>query len=107
MTTGTLQALATRVYVPDNILGGYYFRLTPSQARIMATFDEHCDMTDYQLGYAYRLTNGILDQSWSGLRTRRSELVDMGAIVQKGVAKNENGRTVKVWGLASGTFLQF
>jgi hypothetical protein len=81
---------------------GGYRDLTDSQARVLLAFDTHGDMTDYQLGYAYRLTHGELDQSWSGLRTRRSELVTMGAIAPMGEVRNENNRKVTVWGIARG-----
>jgi hypothetical protein len=83
---------------------GLFRRLTESQARVLLAFDAHGDMTDYQLGYAYRLTHGDLDQSWSGLRTRRCELVDAGVLEAKGEIRNENNRKVTVWGIAGGVY---
>lgn len=103
--------LPKRVFVPErrDALGNLvrtarWHKLTDSQARVLLTFDTHGDMTDYQLGYAYRLTHGELDQSWSGLRTRRSELVTMGVLVPLSEIRNENNRKVTVWGIARGVY---
>ena len=74
-------------------------RLSDSQLRVYETFATHGPLTDYELGYAYRLTHGDLDQSWSGLRTRRKELVDLGVLYLQARRKNENGRTVGVYAL--------
>jgi hypothetical protein len=82
----------------DEFGPGFFAALTEAQARVLTTFVEHGDMTDFQLGYAYRLLHGELDQSWSGLRTRRSELVDMGALLPVSEIRNERNRRVTVWG---------
>jgi hypothetical protein len=79
-----------------------YRAITEAQARVLLTFVEHGDMTDFQLGYAYRLLHGELDQSWSGLRTRRSELVDLGILRFVGEVRNERNRRVSVWGEVDG-----
>jgi hypothetical protein len=76
--------------------------LSDSQKHVLNTFIEHGDMTDFQLGYAYRLTNGDLDQTWSGLRTRRSELVDLGVLKLTGEIRNERNRRVSLWGVVDG-----
>lgn len=56
--------------------------LTTSQAKVLRAFKDHGELTDFELGYAYRLSFGCLDQSWSGLRTRRAELVKKGYLTR-------------------------
>jgi hypothetical protein len=75
--------------------------LTDAQLRVYEVFLKHPQgLTDYELGYAYRLTHGDLDQSWSGLRTRRKELVDAKVLRRTSEKVNENKRKVGVYALA-------
>lgn len=76
--------------------------LSPAQARVYVTFASNGALTDFSLGYAYRLTHGTLDQTWSGLRTRRAELVAKGVLEVVDVVRNENGRMVQVWDITEG-----
>lgn len=74
--------------------------LSTAQQRVYETFAEHGPLTDYALGYAYRLTHGDLDQMWSGLRTRRSELVTLGVLKKVREERNDRGRFVGVYAIA-------
>lgn len=93
--------LPTRAYAPGR---AGYRRLTPAQARVLVTFEEHGAMDDFTLGYAYRLTHGKMDQAWSGLRTRRAELTAMGVLEVVRVFRNERNRDVGVYGVRVGAF---
>jgi hypothetical protein len=68
--------------------------LNDNQRKVLATLRDQGPLTDFELGYAYRLQHGKMDQSWSGLRTRRRELEDMGLVYQHGTVRNENNRQV-------------
>lgn len=75
--------------------------LTVNQQKVLDVFEgyRYTALTDYKLGYAYRLVHGKLDQSWSGLRTRRSELRDLGLVEPTGKVLNEGGRYITQWAL--------
>jgi hypothetical protein len=79
-----------------------YVKLNEAQGKVLAAFDAQGDLTDFQLGYAYRLTHGDLDQSWSGLRTRRNELFKLGILSVVGYARSERNRPINVWGITYG-----
>jgi tRNA A37 threonylcarbamoyltransferase TsaD len=79
--------------------------LSEAQGKVLAAFDSQGDLTDFKLGYAYRLTHGSLDQSWSGLRTRRSELVKMGVLTSVGTVLNERNRPLNIWGITYGAYV--
>ena len=74
---------------------------TWAQNRVRQVFHEHGPLTDFELGYAYRLTHGDLDLSWSGLRTRRSELCTWAHLRRVGVKRNDSGRKVGIYALVS------
>lgn len=78
-----------------------YVKLSESQGKVLAAFDSQGDLTDFQLGYAYRLVHGDLDQSWSGLRTRRNELVKKGVLSVVGYDRSGK-RPISIWGISYG-----
>jgi len=60
-------------------------------------------LTDHALGERYeslRAERGWPEQSESGLRTRRSELVDRGLVEKTGRGKLPSGRNAAIWAVA-------
>lgn len=61
-------------------------------------------LSDEQIREQYE--NGVRSGNWkpaseSGLRSRRSELVDLGLVEQVGLGKTKFGRATILWGLAN------
>jgi len=72
-------------------------RIRLSQHAVLRHFRRHGPMTDTELIEGY---DGKIPQTDSGLRTRRSELVKKGLLVDTGRRELlETGRSSKVWGL--------
>jgi len=69
--------------------------LRASQLEVLALFRKYGEMTDYQL-VVWAGVAGCR-QSTSGLRTRRSELVESGHLERKGKAKVQGSNRI-VWG---------
>lgn len=68
-----------------------------SQSEVLRVFDAYGEMTDEQLLDSYSSTSSH-EQSPSGLRTRRSELVKMGYLKDSGErATMSTGRQAIVW----------
>lgn len=76
-------------------------RMTRKRQDVMATFRRFGALTDEQLVSVYGQMDDVADQSESGLRTRRSELVKMGLLCDTGQTRRiRSGRMAVVWGLA-------
>lgn len=75
--------------------------MTKKRQHVMATFRRYGSLTDEQLVSVYGQMDDVADQSDSGLRTRRSELVKMGLLCDTGQTRRiRSGRMAVVWGLA-------
>jgi hypothetical protein len=76
--------------------------MTKNREAVLATFEQCGELTDFELVSAYGHDDGSMpDQSESGLRTRRAELVRMGKLRDSGKTRdNANGRRCVVWALA-------
>ena len=75
-------------------------RIRESQQNVLEVFRTHGRMTDTELIEAYSLTDRP-KQSSSGLRTRRSELVDRGLVVFSGEYRLlKSGRNSRIWAAA-------
>ena len=75
--------------------------VTKKRQHVMATFRRYGSLTDEQLVSVYGQMDDVADQSDSGLRTRRSELVKMGLLCDTGQTRRiRSGRMAVVWGLA-------
>ena len=75
-------------------------RLRASQRAVLECLNEHGPLTDYMLFaryVTYRAVNGWPQQSPSGFRTRRRELVDAGLVVSDGKLPLPSGRMSYVW----------
>ena len=81
---------------------------TRAQASVLDVFhDAISGMTDATLVDAYELNGYFPEQSQSGIRTRRKELVDAGKIVDSGQRiKLNSGRRAIVWQLARSERMQ-
>lgn len=76
-------------------------RMTRKRQDVMATFRRFGALTDEQLVSVYASMDDVTDQSESGLRTRRSELVRMGLLTDTGQTRPiRSGRQAILWGLA-------
>ena len=76
-------------------------RMTRKRQDVMATFRRFGALTDEQLVSVYASMDDVTDQSESGLRTRRSELVRMGLLADTGQTRPiRSGRQAILWGLA-------
>lgn len=75
--------------------------MTEKREAILHIFKVRSSMTDFELMEVYQEMQEFLPvQSESGIRTRRSELVQMGFLKDSGERKpNENGRSCVVWTL--------
>lgn len=72
----------------------------PRWVAILDCFRAHGPMTDEELAVRYEARGATVpEQSPSGLRTRRSELVALGALAPVGQSKTEAGRSCIVWGI--------
>lgn len=75
-------------------------RIRESQADVLTIIRKCGPVSDEGMIYAYRLA-GMPWQSDSGLRTRRSELVALGAVIDSGqTIKTQSGRYSILWKLA-------
>ena len=75
--------------------------MTKKRQDVMMTFRRYGTLTDEQLVSVYGQMGDVADQSESGLRTRRSELVKMGLLCDTGQTRRiRSGRMAVVWGLA-------
>jgi len=75
--------------------------MTKKRQDVMITFRRYGTLTDEQLVSVYGQMGDVADQSESGLRTRRSELVKMGLLCDTGQTRRiRSGRMAVVWGLA-------
>ena len=75
--------------------------MTRKRSDVMQAFRRFGDLTDEQLRDVYGTMDGVSQQSESGLRTRRSELVRMELLRDTGqVRRMRSGRQAAVWGLA-------
>ncbi len=73
-------------------------RITDKQQAVLNMFLNHGPMTDQQLQTIYNDTNWGLQQSESGLRTRRSELVTKGWVEDSGERTVlPSGRRAIIW----------
>lgn len=69
-----------------------------SQQAIYQVLKEHGPMDDVQLVDLYEILPGLPRQSASGIRTRRSELVEMGRVGWTGVKiPLASGRKARLW----------
>jgi hypothetical protein len=79
-------------------------RLRASQEAVLAVLKRHGPLDDHTLVDLYDMltaTGGIPEQSPSGIRTRRHELVEAGEVVDTGErAKMPSGRRAIVWAAA-------
>ena len=76
-------------------------RMTRKRQDVMATFRRFGALTDEQLVSVYSSMDDVTDQSDSGLRTRRNELVRMGLLADTGQTRPiRSGRQAILWGLA-------
>jgi hypothetical protein len=75
--------------------------MTQKRQDVMATFRRFGTLTDEQLVTVYATMDNVTDQSESGLRTRRNELVKMGLLVDTGNTRRiRSGRQAVLWGMA-------
>lgn len=72
-------------------------KLTEKRLAVLGLF-AFGSYTDEELRDKYDATPGLPEQSDSGLRTRRSELVTMGLLLDSGITRlNRAGRNCIVW----------
>jgi hypothetical protein len=77
-------------------------RMTRKRQDVMATFRRFGSLTDEQLVQVYGTMDDVTDQSESGLRTRRSELVRMELLQDTGTKRRiRSGRQAVVWGVVT------
>ena len=75
--------------------------MTSKRNDVLCAFRRFGKLTDEQLRDVYPTMDNVADQSESGLRTRRRELVDMQMLVDTGLTRRmRSGRMAKVWGIA-------
>lgn len=74
------------------------WRLTKLQLEVVCALERHEDgLTDEELS----ALPVFLGQSGSTIRTRRSELEQVGIVIWSGIRKNSRGKAVSVWKAAS------
>lgn len=77
-------------------------RMTRKRQDVMRAFRRYGSLTDEQLVQVYRTMDEVTEQSESGIRTRRSELVRMELIQDTGTKRRiRSGRLAVVWGLVT------
>ena len=73
------------------------------QAEVLQIIEMLGPICDYDLQLAHRMVDGLMPQSPSGLRTRRSELVALGLVVDTGDRKRlPSGRRAILWDIRPG-----
>lgn len=81
-------------------------RMTSKRLAVLRLFELSGEMTDEQLLDRYRSrsrSRGWPEQSESGLRTRRCELIRMGQLQDTGRTRRmTTGRMAKIWGVIEG-----